>query len=558
VPSKIKKSSIKKYSIQKTSNSKIDIFNIILVLIFIALISITIIIRIRTLAVPFERDEGEYAYAGQLMLEGVPPYSQAYNMKMPGIYAAYAVILAVFGQTVSGIHFAVLIINTATILLLFFMAKKLFGPVAGVAAAVFFAISSISIGIQATANAENFVVLPAIAGIILLMKFSESKKYISLITGGILLGIGFMMKQHGAGFILFGFFYLLLNGIRQKPKAWEKTAGIILIYSFSSVLPFLVTCIILWRCGVFAKFWFWTFEYARSYVSIVPYETGFMLLRSALAIIVPPIRFIWLSAIFGFLSIIWNKEIRKHGAFLVSFLICSFLSVCPGFYFRGHYFVLFLPVLGVLGSVGVIAIRDLLGLGIKSAPKRTFISILVFLAIWLQCFYSQKKYLLETDPVRVSRANFGNNPFPETMKIAKFIKDNSNKEDKIAVFGSEPEIFFYSHRRSATPYIYIYPLMEPQPYALDMQREMISQIEANPPRFVVIVKYYFSWLVQRNSERLILEWLDQYVLSHYRQIGLVEVLSPYETLYHWDSNTKSSKEDDWIFIGERIDKVDLP
>lgn len=37
---------------------------------------------------PLERDEGEYAYAGQLMLQGIPPYQLAYNMKLPGTYAA--------------------------------------------------------------------------------------------------------------------------------------------------------------------------------------------------------------------------------------------------------------------------------------------------------------------------------------------------------------------------------------------------------------------------------------------------------------------------------------
>jgi len=44
----------------------------------------TAAVRFRMLDAPLERDEGEYAYAGQLMLEGVPPYLAAYNMKFPG------------------------------------------------------------------------------------------------------------------------------------------------------------------------------------------------------------------------------------------------------------------------------------------------------------------------------------------------------------------------------------------------------------------------------------------------------------------------------------------
>ena len=57
------------------------------------------LIRFHLRECPLERDEGEYAYAGQLMLQGIPPYQLAYSMKLPGTFAAYAVILAIFGQT---------------------------------------------------------------------------------------------------------------------------------------------------------------------------------------------------------------------------------------------------------------------------------------------------------------------------------------------------------------------------------------------------------------------------------------------------------------------------
>src|SRR5262245_56007927 len=87
-------------------------------------------IRYRLRDFPLERDEGEYAYAGQLLLEGVPPYQLAYNMKLPGTYAAYAVILAVFGETPGGIHLGVILVNAASILLLFLIARKLFDPTA--------------------------------------------------------------------------------------------------------------------------------------------------------------------------------------------------------------------------------------------------------------------------------------------------------------------------------------------------------------------------------------------------------------------------------------------
>ncbi len=69
-----------------------------------AVVLITAAVRARLLDLPPNRDEGEYAYFGQLLLQGIPPYAQAYNFKMPGIYPIYALMLAVFGQTPTAIH----------------------------------------------------------------------------------------------------------------------------------------------------------------------------------------------------------------------------------------------------------------------------------------------------------------------------------------------------------------------------------------------------------------------------------------------------------------------
>jgi hypothetical protein len=41
---------------------------------------VVLVVRVRLRELPLERDEGEYAYAGQLILQGVPPYKEAYNM----------------------------------------------------------------------------------------------------------------------------------------------------------------------------------------------------------------------------------------------------------------------------------------------------------------------------------------------------------------------------------------------------------------------------------------------------------------------------------------------
>src|SRR5271156_5614799 len=113
-------------------------FVLLLILLFVGFI------RFRLLDMPLERDEGEYAYAGQLILQGIPPYEMAYNMKLPGTYYAYALGMAIFHQTVAGVHLTVTVANALTIIFVFLLARKLFGITAGMVACASYGVMSVS------------------------------------------------------------------------------------------------------------------------------------------------------------------------------------------------------------------------------------------------------------------------------------------------------------------------------------------------------------------------------------------------------------------------------
>src|SRR5271154_7403092 len=84
---------------------------------------------------PLERDEGEYAYAGQLILQGIPPYQLAWNMKFPGVYIAYAMLMSVFGQSPAGIHLGLILVTSISTLLVFLIGRELMNPTGGLATA---------------------------------------------------------------------------------------------------------------------------------------------------------------------------------------------------------------------------------------------------------------------------------------------------------------------------------------------------------------------------------------------------------------------------------------
>ena len=213
----------------------------------LAVIVLFSLIRVRLLSIPLERDEGEYAYAGQLLLQGIPPYQFAYNMKLPGTYAAYAAIFTVFGQSVRAIHLGLLVVNVVTILLVAMLGCRLYGAAGGLAAGACYALLSTSPSVLGFAtHATHFVMLAAVGGALVIWE-PERKSQWLLFVGGLLMGTAMIMKQPGAAFIAFGAVYL----------AWKRARGLP-AYLAGAAVPFGLTCLLIWRAGVFGRFWFWT------------------------------------------------------------------------------------------------------------------------------------------------------------------------------------------------------------------------------------------------------------------------------------------------------------
>jgi hypothetical protein len=86
---------------------------------------------------------------------------------------------------------------------------------------------------------------------------------------------------------------------------------------------------------------------------------------------------------------------------------------------------------------------------------------------------------------------------------------------------------------SATGYLYTYPLMEPHPFAQQMQQGMIRETEAVQPKFLVLVTVPHSWLARPDSKNLIFQWGIAFARQHYRPAGLPELVSPTRSLVVW-------------------------
>jgi hypothetical protein len=468
-------------------------------------------VRFRLRNIPLERDEGEFAYVGQLMLEGISPYKLAASMKLPGTYVAYALIMELFGASPGGIHLGLLLVNSATIIFAFLLGKCLYGPLCGIVSACTYGLLSSRLTVLGfSAHATHFVVFFALAGILAHLFAQDSGRTRWTFVSGLLAGAAFLMKQPGIFFALFLAIDLARLQWRQS-RSLGRLATAEALFVLGTALPFLATCLSLAFAGVFRTFWFWTFTYARAYASLNSLSSGADVLRQ---IFIPSIAHppaLWIVACLALPLLIWNRETRSQDAFVAEFTLFSALAVAPGLYFRPHYFILMLPVVSLLVGISVSLAGDVLRRRHLRflRPSLPAILYLLFLVVYL---FGQRKILWQMSPLQVCRDEYPGEPFIGVLPVADYIRTYVPQSESIAILGSEPEIAFYSQRHSAALYLYTRPLSEAQPYSQWMQQQFMRQIEAARPMALIDVDQ--RWYPDATPPA-VLAWMRDYVHRDY-------------------------------------------
>lgn len=487
------------------------------------ILALAIAVRIRLLGTPLERDEGEYAYMGQLILQGIPPFANAYSMKLPGVALGYATFMAMFGQTITAIHLGLLIINLVSIVLVWAIASELFGRESATPSAALYAILSLSQGVLGIfAHATHFAVMFVLLGLWLMLRHIKTPRGYLPLLSGLSFGLALLMKQHVIPLVFFAGCYLLFRRFR-KPCPARTVIGEAILFGVAFILPFTVVMFWLWSHALFEKFKYWTIDYAREYVSGIPLADGVGIFWHQFTAV---FSFQWpilLAALAGLLFSLLHRERETDRFGTLGFLLAAFLAISPGFYFREHYFVLILPFVAMLAGYGLTFSGHLVERFGKSPLLGRLAPWMMLLILAGYGYHKERLYFFDNSPQQVSRNLYGANPFLESPEVASYIQSHSSPSDRIMVFGSEPQIYFYARRISSSGHIYMYPLMEGHPYASDMQKDLAREVENRPPLFIVFANVTTSWLFNSASSDFILHWMDGYIDRHCKLDGIADI-----------------------------------
>lgn len=478
-------------------------------------------VRVRLIGMPFERDEGEYAYSGQLILKGLSPYLHAYTMKLPGMAYLNALFLFVFGNGIMSIRLGLLMANILTSILLFFTGRRILGTSAGLFAAAVYGLTTLSqhmLGIFA--HATHYIVLFVFAAYLCIIIGDDrtAPSPFRCLCGGILFGCAFMIKQHAVFFLVAGILSLLFYLRPLKSAAKSIT---IILCGFS--IPYFAVLLLVIRQGALESFWLWTVRYASSYATGLSPLMGWFNFKSQLGDIFSSMLPYWAIAFTGLVLIVVRRD-PKVLSYILPLLAAAFIAICPGFHFRPHYFILLAPVVALL-SGGVVSGS------LSSKPLKIFFVCCFFAAAAFQ-LWNEKWFLFSASRQEyLKKAYQTTKPFVETAVVADYLSRNTTESDLIQVFGSEPQIYFYTNRIAASGHIYMYPLMEEQPYAGQMQHAFLQDMAARNPKYLVLVDDLSSWLSVSASGNIFREKLNELVMRDYTLEGVAAVSRENKSFY---------------------------
>jgi hypothetical protein len=444
-----------------------------------AIILAVLAIRVPLLGIPFDRDEGGYAYIAWRMGFHELPYRDWIDQKPPGVFWIYRLGLDLPVDAISAIHLMALLFAAASACALFFLASRFTKPFWALAAALLFVILSADPRIEGTsANTELFMLLPLILSqMALLSPAGETRRGIGpALEAGALTGIAVAFKQVAIvnwPFLVFTG-WVFAAGPERGRRTWSLAAWSAL--GGAAVWGVIGTYFLVHH--ELGGLVYNVFSHNVGYVETLAWPDRFKACAVTLARLSQSQAPVWVFSVAGLASL-WISRKSKQFLHLGAWLLSSIAGAGISGYFFPHYFQQLLPALCLAAVKGAEALEG--AEFWKPVPARGRRGILCTILGAPPCILIAPFLFTYSPRDAIRRIYPGNSLFAEMPEIGKRIAELTRPADRVFVFGADPEALFYARRESATRYIFLLPLYGAYADAHELQLKTSEEVAASRP-----------------------------------------------------------------------------
>lgn len=401
--------------------------------------ALNLILRVATFYTPIlDVDETQFAGFAHVLMDGGLPYRDSLDTKPLGIYLFYRAVFELFGRfNMYAVHFATALVTFFCAYLLYRIFAVFKKSETGRWAALFFVVFSTTFIPKYVATSINSImVFFLIASVYFMARAEREPSWHADFLAGFVLGIGFLFK-YTAGIQLLLFFAFALFKDRHGKSLTMRS----LTFGLAFLIPFAVHALSLYKLGVWDDFVQWSLLGSVRYISHGEATISFwqsFVIRFGTYVLAT--IFLWIFLIKGL-----NKRMfsdRLHTLFLLWFVL-SLIPVCTGGRFYPHYFIHLLPSLCGLAAIGFLKSR------VPSPGSRVIIRLAVLLVVLPALVF----WVLRLDH-RTYLTYFPDDELYEQQAIGKRLREISDPDDKLFVWGFATGIYFHSQLKAASRFLW--------------------------------------------------------------------------------------------------------
>lgn len=424
------------------------------------LFSLNLLLRVSTFYTPIlDVDETQFAGFAHVLMDGGFPYRESLDTKPLGIYLFYWIVFELFGRgNMFAIHFLTALLWFADAVFL----SKIFASfkredVGRLAALLLIIFSTTFIPKYLATSINSVLVFFLILSVYFMGRAEMSGKRFYDGMAGMVLGLGLLFKYTaGIQWVMFVFWSLVPPSLCELRRAsagrWFKVREFVarnIVFGICFILPFCLHGLVLYRLGVWPDFVQWSLLGSGSYISHGVATISFwksLVVRFGGYVLATV--FLWLLAVRAF-----NKNVLKDklNLLLAFWFVLSLVPVCMGGRFYPHYFLHLLPALCALAAVGFYQWWNCRTVApshyrtVTKSPSRTvvFLFLIPTLVFWI----------LRLDH-RTYLEYFPDDQIYEQQAVGERLKEISDPDDSLFVWGFATGIYFHSGLRPASRFLW--------------------------------------------------------------------------------------------------------
>lgn len=439
------------------------------------------------------RDSGAFAYTGAALLNGEVPYRDVWDHKPPLVYVFNAVAFALLGANRWALWLLEVTVTFGTGVLFWALLRAVFqrGGLA-LAGGVIFLLQAHHFVLVGNGNyTETYALLGQVMCLWAGWRFGQRPTARAGLLVGISAGLIFLTRQNSIGVALAFAPALLLHPALRADRlrglavaaAGVGAGGLAVLgaaalaFAACGALDEALDAVIV--APAMLHTWFADDRIGPGTTVCAALESrGFVvalapLLPFALAGIVlagrrlarrtearpPAVFFAWVALTFGLDLVLVNLSSAAYN----------------------HYFITPMPAFVLLVTLAL----DALTRPAKTGRGRRWRNRAVFAAgVYLVLFYALLYWFLLVLDLAAEDDPFGS---PRLHPLTGYVREHTDPDDYVLVWGAASEIYFQADRRSPSRYHYSYPLVVADYAGPDVIAAFVAELRAHPPRLIADV-----------------------------------------------------------------------